>query len=91
LLRTMKANLPFLLRYEGGRSGHRDHNDSTIRVPQTGMPAEGLLRLIAQNVGLASHKISEPSYPLQGTPPLRARDRDLAYLVRWVLFLGTHR
>ncbi len=50
LLRRMKNQLPFLLRYQRTKNGHPDYNDSFIHVPQTGMPAEDLLRLIAQNL-----------------------------------------
>jgi hypothetical protein len=55
LLIKMKDELPFLLRYQTTdkkkyRSGHPDYNNLTITVPEPAMPAEELLRLIAQNV-----------------------------------------
>lgn len=54
LLIRMKEELPFLLRYQtlqkNYRSGHPDYNNVTVTVPQAGMTAEELLRLIAQHV-----------------------------------------
>jgi hypothetical protein len=45
----VKRTLPFLLRYEtASGDGHPDYNNVTIDVPESGMPAEQLLRLIAQ-------------------------------------------
>ncbi len=52
LLIRIKRELPFLLRYEAVRKkfrlGHPDYNNRTITVPQTGMSANELLRLITQ-------------------------------------------
>ena len=55
LLHAMKAQLPFLLRYQVAhknklKQGHPDYNNVTIQVPKTGMPAQELLRIIAQNL-----------------------------------------
>lgn len=54
LLIRMKEQLPFLLRYETlekrrYRSGHPDYNNLTLTVPQSGMAASGLLKLVAQS------------------------------------------
>jgi hypothetical protein len=52
LLILLKHELPFLLRYQTKkkhyRSGHEDYDDMVVVVPQAGMPAGELLRLIAQ-------------------------------------------
>ncbi len=51
LLRTMKHRLPYCLRYQdlvGG--GHNDYNNTEVHVPEAGMTAEALLRLIAQSL-----------------------------------------
>ena len=55
LLQAIKSQLPFLLRYQVADKnrvgdGHPHYNNVTIEVPQGGMAAEGLLRLIAQNL-----------------------------------------
>ena len=55
LLQALKAQLPYLLRYETTdprryRQGHPDYNDATITVPSTGMTAVELLRTIAQQL-----------------------------------------
>ena len=51
LLKAMKNELPFLLRYVGSQTGgHPDYKDLTITVPQSGMSAEELLRLVTQNL-----------------------------------------
>ena len=55
LLQALKESLPFLLRYQIAtknklKEGHPDYNNVTIHVPQAGLPAEELLRLIAEQL-----------------------------------------
>lgn len=51
LLAALKRDLPFLLRYQRAKGGgHPDYNEVAIDVLESGMPAEGLLRLIAQHL-----------------------------------------
>jgi len=55
LLRTVKQQLPYLLRYQTAnkskwKEGHPDYNNLTIAVPKTGMPAQLLLTRIAQQL-----------------------------------------
>jgi hypothetical protein len=53
LLRTMKRELPFLLRFEttgSATKGHPDYNSKTVEIPAPAMPARELLKLIATNL-----------------------------------------
>lgn len=55
LLRELKRNLPYLLRYETTdakrwQAGHPDYNTAIISVPRTTMPAHELLRTISQQL-----------------------------------------
>ncbi len=55
LLLSMKANLPYLLRFQVAdknryRRGHPHYNDVTVTVQRTGMPARELLRLVASHL-----------------------------------------
>jgi hypothetical protein len=55
LLIRMKEELPFLLRYQTlekkkYRSGHPEYNSVAISVPQPGMAAAELLRLVTQHI-----------------------------------------
>jgi hypothetical protein len=55
LLRLMKEQLPFNLRYhkidsKSVGSGHPDYNGVTINVPMVGTPAHNLLIAIAQSL-----------------------------------------
>ena len=55
LLIQIKAELPFLLRYQAEdkkkyRGGHPDFNDLSVRAPEPGMPADELLRLVTRQI-----------------------------------------
>jgi hypothetical protein len=52
LLQTLKAGLPYLLRYQKTAAGepHPDYANVTISVPDTSRTAEALVRLIAQHL-----------------------------------------
>jgi hypothetical protein len=55
LLLRMKEELPFLLRFQVSnnkrfREGHPAYNDRTVVVPQVGMAAHEMLRLITQQI-----------------------------------------
>jgi hypothetical protein len=52
LLESLKARLPYLLRYERApqSSGHPDYDNVILEIPQAGMTAEALLRLVAQTL-----------------------------------------
>ena len=55
LLMKMKADLPFVFRYETKnpkrwRNGHPLYNDISVRVPSKDMPARELLRLVARSI-----------------------------------------
>jgi len=63
LLRRLKRNLPYCLRYEGlMNGGHNDHNNTVVHVPQDGMTAEDLLRLIAQTLPAGWQATRFPSH-----------------------------
>lgn len=54
LLIALKTQLPYLLRYEcttSYRTGHPDYNGIILTVPNSGMSAKALLKLIADAIG----------------------------------------
>lgn len=51
LLRKLKDELPYCLRYEAAQiGGHPDYNNAIVHVPRSGMNADQLLGLIAQSL-----------------------------------------
>lgn len=50
LLKALKQQLPFLLRFGKLRDSKPDYSDAHVQVPASGMTAEALLRLVTQHM-----------------------------------------
>jgi hypothetical protein len=68
LLQLIKTTLPYTFRYEtdnprgGWRSGSTKYNDKTITVPENNLPANNLVRNVAQQLGPTWRATAFPSH-----------------------------